>query len=166
MLLVAAPGADSFRLGALFAIGNAVLFGSVTAAVRGMTVTESTETLTMYQMVFLMAFFAVAMPIFGFTRPSGLDLAAMLGERPAQRIRPILVDARAVARPASRGRAVLLFLAGVGDRSRLPVLGRRPDACLARRLRRSWSAPGCSCSGMRPASDRSSRNENQREEKP
>ena len=37
VLLVASPGADSFRIGALFALGNAVLFGSVTAAVRGMT---------------------------------------------------------------------------------------------------------------------------------
>jgi drug/metabolite transporter (DMT)-like permease len=78
VLLVAAPGADSFRVGALFAIGNAVLFGSVTAAVRGMTQTESAETLTMYQMVFLAAFFAVAMPIFGATSASGLDLAVML----------------------------------------------------------------------------------------
>ena len=78
VLLVAAPGADSFRVGALFAIGNAVLFGSVTAAVRGMTQTELAETLTMYQMVFLVAFFAVAMPIFGVTSASGLDLAAML----------------------------------------------------------------------------------------
>ena len=49
VLLVAAPGADSFRLGAMFALANAVLFGSVTAAVRGMTTTESAETLTMYQ---------------------------------------------------------------------------------------------------------------------
>ena len=78
VLLVAAPGAASFRLGALFALGNAVLFGSVTAAVRGMTVTESAETLTMYQMVLLLAFFAVAMPLFGMTWPSGLGLAAML----------------------------------------------------------------------------------------
>lgn len=78
VLLVAAPGADSFRLGALFALGNAVLFGSVTAAVRGMTTTESAETLTMYQMVFLMAFFAIAMPIFGLTWPTGFDLGAML----------------------------------------------------------------------------------------
>jgi drug/metabolite transporter (DMT)-like permease len=78
VLLVAAPGADSFRVGALFAIGNAVLFGSVTAAVRGMTQTESAETLTMYQMVFLVAFFAVAMPIFGMSWVGGLDLAAML----------------------------------------------------------------------------------------
>jgi len=78
VLLVAAPGADSFRVGALFAIGNAVLFGSVTAAVRGMTQTESAETLTMYQMVFLMVFFGVAMPIFGMTWPGGLDLTAMV----------------------------------------------------------------------------------------
>ena len=40
VLLVAAPGADSFRTGALFALANAVMFGSVTAAVRGMTATE------------------------------------------------------------------------------------------------------------------------------
>ena len=78
VLLVAAPGADSFRVGALFAIGNAVLFGSVTAAVRGMTQTESAETLTMYQMVFLMVFFGIAMPIFGMTWPGGLDLTAMV----------------------------------------------------------------------------------------
>jgi drug/metabolite transporter (DMT)-like permease len=78
VLLVAAPGADSFRIGALFALGNAVLFGSVTAAVRGMTTTESAETLTMYQMVILTLCFALALPVFGFTWPTGLDLTAML----------------------------------------------------------------------------------------
>jgi drug/metabolite transporter (DMT)-like permease len=77
VLLVAAPGADSFRLGALFALGNAVLFGSVTAAVRGMTITESAETLTMYQMVFLTVFFGVALPFF-FTAPTAVNAAAML----------------------------------------------------------------------------------------
>lgn len=78
VLLVAAPGADSFRIGALFALGNAVLLGSVTAAVRGMTSTESVETLTMYQMVFLMIFFTLALPFFGFVRPGGADLAYLL----------------------------------------------------------------------------------------
>jgi len=78
VLLVAAPGADSFRIGALFAIANAVLYGSVTAAVRGMTATESAETLTMYQMVFLTLFFALALPFFGFVWPSNNDLGAML----------------------------------------------------------------------------------------
>ena len=78
VMLVAAPGADSFRVGALFALGNAVLFGSVTAAVRGMTVTESAETLTVYQMVFLTLFFTLALPFAGFTWPTGIDLLAML----------------------------------------------------------------------------------------
>ncbi len=78
VLLVAAPGADSFRIGALFALANAVLYGSVTAAVRGMTATESAETLTMYQMVFLAVLFGAAMPFFGMTWPTGLDLTAML----------------------------------------------------------------------------------------
>jgi drug/metabolite transporter (DMT)-like permease len=78
VLLVAAPGADSFRVGALFALGNAVLFGSVTAAVRGMTVTESAETLTMHQMVFLTVFFTAALPLFGFAWPTRFDLTALL----------------------------------------------------------------------------------------
>jgi len=78
VVLVAAPGADSFRLGAMFALGNAVLFGSVTAAVRGMTTTESAETLTMYQMIFLTLFFTLALPFF-FTWPTPLDAAALVG---------------------------------------------------------------------------------------
>jgi drug/metabolite transporter (DMT)-like permease len=78
VLLVASPGADSFRLGALFALGNAVLYGSVTAAVRGMSATESAETLTIYQMLFMTLLFALALPLFGFVLPSGGDLAAMV----------------------------------------------------------------------------------------
>lgn len=78
VLLVAAPGADTFRIGALFALANAVLYGSVTAAVRGMTSTESPATLTMYQMVFLALFFALGLPFFGFTWPSATDLTWLL----------------------------------------------------------------------------------------
>ncbi len=78
VLLVAAPGADSFRIGALFALANAVLYGSVTAAVRGMTSTESPATLTMYQMVFLALFFALGLPFFGFAWPSTHDLVWLL----------------------------------------------------------------------------------------
>ena len=77
VVLVAAPGADSFRLGAMFAIANAVLFGSVTAAVRGMTTTESAETLTMYQMIFLALFFTLALP-FAFAWPSPLDAGVLI----------------------------------------------------------------------------------------
>lgn len=78
VLLVAGPGVDSFRIGALFALGNAILLGSVTAAVRGMSKTESAETLTMFQMVFLTAFFTVAMAVFGFITPSWQDAGLML----------------------------------------------------------------------------------------
>ncbi len=78
VLLVAAPDADSFRIGALFALGNAVLLGSVTAAVRGMTTTESVETLTMYQMVILTVVFALGLPVFGFTWPANSDWLPLL----------------------------------------------------------------------------------------
>ncbi|MGA7974208.1 MAG: DMT family transporter [Pseudolabrys sp.] len=70
VLVVASPGADTFRIGALFAIANAVLYGSVTAAVRGLSATESAETLTMYQMVLLTAFFGLALAVFGFVWPT------------------------------------------------------------------------------------------------
>jgi drug/metabolite transporter (DMT)-like permease len=78
VVLVAAPGADSFRTGALFAVVNAVMFGSVTAAVRGMTTTESAETLTMYQMIFLTLFFTIALPFF-FIAPTTTDMLALIG---------------------------------------------------------------------------------------
>jgi drug/metabolite transporter (DMT)-like permease len=78
VLLVASPGADSFRLGALFALGNAVLFGSVTAAVRGLSKTESAETLTMFQVVILAVAFTLPLPFF-FTTPTWFDLLLLLG---------------------------------------------------------------------------------------
>ena len=78
VLVVAAPGADSFRLGALFALANAVLYGSVTAAVRGMTTTESAETLTMYQMIFLTLFFGLPLPFLLFIWPTPTDTVAMI----------------------------------------------------------------------------------------
>lgn len=77
VLVVAAPGADSLQLGALFAVMNAVLYGAVTAAVRGMTATESAETLTMYQMVFLAVLFALLLP-FAYVAPTAGDAFAMV----------------------------------------------------------------------------------------
>ena len=58
VLIVTRPGADTFQIGGLFALANAVIYGSVTAAVRGMTATESAETLTLYQLVLITGFFA------------------------------------------------------------------------------------------------------------
>ncbi|TMI99809.1 MAG: DMT family transporter [Alphaproteobacteria bacterium] len=78
VLVIAHPGADSFQIGALFALGNAILFGTVVAGVRGMSATESTETLIMYQLTFLTAAYALALP-FGFITPTGFDTLLMIG---------------------------------------------------------------------------------------
>lgn len=76
VLAITRPGAETFQIGAVFALGNAILYGSVTAGVRGMTATESTETLTMYQMVLLTVIFALMLP-FGFRLPTAADAAMM-----------------------------------------------------------------------------------------
>lgn len=76
VLIVANPGADSLTLGALFALGNAIMYGSVTVAVRGMTATESANTLLMWQMVTLAVFHSFLL-LFGFSWPTASD-AAML----------------------------------------------------------------------------------------
>lgn len=77
VLIVTHPGADTFQVGFLFAIGNAVLYGFVTAGVRSMTKTESAGTLTMWQMVMLTGIFTAALP-FGFVMPTFWDGVLML----------------------------------------------------------------------------------------
>jgi len=76
VLIVTHPGADAFQIGALFALANAVMYGSVTVAVRGMTATESPNTLLMWQMS-IMAICHCFLLVFGFTWPTPVD-AAML----------------------------------------------------------------------------------------
>ncbi|MBV9969201.1 MAG: DMT family transporter, partial [Xanthobacteraceae bacterium] len=76
VLIVSNPGADSLQVGALFALGNAIMYGSVTVAVRGMAATESANTLLMWQMV-TVAFFHAFLLVFGLRWPAPLD-AAML----------------------------------------------------------------------------------------
>jgi drug/metabolite transporter (DMT)-like permease len=69
VLVVTNPGSGAFQVGALFALANAVLYGTVTAAVRGMTATESAPTLTLYQLLLITGFFALVAP-FGFIMPT------------------------------------------------------------------------------------------------
>lgn len=69
ILLMTTPDANMFQLGALFALGNAVLHASVTVAVRGMTATESIQTLMMYQLLLLTLLFSLLLP-FGFLMPT------------------------------------------------------------------------------------------------
>jgi drug/metabolite transporter (DMT)-like permease len=77
VLLVTRPDADTFQAGALYALANAVLFGTVTAGVRGMTRTESTATLTLYQMA-VMSIAYGAMLSFGVVVPGWGDALMML----------------------------------------------------------------------------------------
>jgi uncharacterized membrane protein len=77
VLIVTNPGADSLQLGALFALSNAVMYGSVTVAVRGMTATESTDTLLMWQMVTIAGFHTLLL-LFGFRWPTPLDAIMLI----------------------------------------------------------------------------------------
>ena len=77
VLLVTHPRPGSFQIGAMFALGNAILYGSVTVGVRRMTATESTETLTMYQLLLLTCFFALSLP-FGVIVPGWTDAGVMV----------------------------------------------------------------------------------------
>src|SRR5436309_103050 len=77
VLIVTNPGSDSLTLGALFALANAVMYGSVTVAVRGMSKTESASTLLMWQMMTIAVFHSLLLA-FGVRWPSPLD-AALFG---------------------------------------------------------------------------------------
>lgn len=50
VVIMTQPGAGTLTYGALFALGNAVLISTVAIAIRRMSDTESTETMTLYQM--------------------------------------------------------------------------------------------------------------------
>jgi drug/metabolite transporter (DMT)-like permease len=77
VLIVTNPGTDTFQIGALFALANAVLFGTVTAGVRGMTTTESAGTLTMYQLAILSITFGLSLPV-AFVVPTPVDTVWLL----------------------------------------------------------------------------------------
>jgi drug/metabolite transporter (DMT)-like permease len=77
VLVVTNPGADSLQVGALFALGNAVMYGTVTVAVRGMAKTEKAGTLLIWQMAVMAAAHSLLL-VFGFRWPSGSD-AALFG---------------------------------------------------------------------------------------
>jgi drug/metabolite transporter (DMT)-like permease len=77
VLIVTNPMAQTLQIGALFALGNAVLYGSVTVGVRRMTETESAETLTLYQLSLLSALFALVLP-WQWVLPAALDTALIV----------------------------------------------------------------------------------------
>ncbi len=77
VLIVTNPGAETFQIGALFALANAILFGTVTAGVRGMTTTESAGTLTMYQLAILTVTFGLSLG-YAFVMPTAIDTLWLL----------------------------------------------------------------------------------------
>jgi drug/metabolite transporter (DMT)-like permease len=80
VLIVTNPGADSLTLGAVFALLNAVMLGTVTVAVRGMTATESPNTLLMWQLA-TVSFFHAFLLLFGvqWATPADFALLALTG---------------------------------------------------------------------------------------
>jgi drug/metabolite transporter (DMT)-like permease len=76
VVIVTEPGRGTFQAGALFALANAVLISSVAVAIRRMSATESTETLTMYQMIVITVCTLGLLP-FGFKAPTWLDAGAL-----------------------------------------------------------------------------------------
>jgi drug/metabolite transporter (DMT)-like permease len=76
VLVVTHPGAGTLTMGAFFALANAVLISSVAVAIRRMSATESTETLTIYQMTVITICTMFLLP-FGFTPPAWLDLLGL-----------------------------------------------------------------------------------------
>jgi drug/metabolite transporter (DMT)-like permease len=76
VVIVTEPGAGMLQGGALFALANAVLISSVAVAIRRMSVTESTETLTLYQMIVITVCTLFLLP-FGFRPPTWLDALAL-----------------------------------------------------------------------------------------
>jgi drug/metabolite transporter (DMT)-like permease len=78
VLIVTSPGTETFQIGALYALGNSLLFGTVTVGVRGMTRTESAETLTIYQLLWLTIFYGLTLPFF-FVMPTWGDMPLIIG---------------------------------------------------------------------------------------
>jgi drug/metabolite transporter (DMT)-like permease len=78
VLFVTRPGIGMLQSGALFALANAVLISTVAIAIRRMSVTESIETLTFYQLTLITLFTALLLPL-GFARPALKDALLMAG---------------------------------------------------------------------------------------
>jgi drug/metabolite transporter (DMT)-like permease len=76
VLMITHPGTGTLTYGALFALGNAVLISTVAIAIRRMSMTESTETLTLCQMS-IMTLSTAGMLTLGFQAPH-LEDALML----------------------------------------------------------------------------------------
>jgi len=76
VIVVTNPGPGMLTYGALFALGNAILISTVAIAIRRMSVSESTETLTFYQMSIITLCTLCLLPL-GFVMPAWYDALAL-----------------------------------------------------------------------------------------
>lgn len=76
VLLMTRPGHDGFQIGAAFALLNAVMISTVAIAIRRMSLTESSETLTLCQMA-LITLFTIALLPFGWVTPAWADVGLL-----------------------------------------------------------------------------------------
>ncbi|MGD9614066.1 MAG: DMT family transporter [Alphaproteobacteria bacterium] len=76
VIVITDPGPGMLTYGALFALGNAILISTVAIAIRRMSVSESTETLTLYQMSIMLLCTVCLLP-FGFRLPAWYDALAL-----------------------------------------------------------------------------------------
>ncbi len=76
VLVVTHPGVGTLTWGAFFALANAVLISSVAVSIRRMSATESTETLTLYQMSVITVCTLFLLPL-GFSWPGWRDLLGL-----------------------------------------------------------------------------------------
>jgi drug/metabolite transporter (DMT)-like permease len=76
VIIVTEPGAGTIKLGAFFALANAVLSSSVAIAIRRMSITESTETLTIYQLIVITICTCFLLPL-GYRPLAWLDAFAL-----------------------------------------------------------------------------------------
>jgi drug/metabolite transporter (DMT)-like permease len=72
VLVITDPGTGMLTYGALFALGNAILISIVAIGIRHMSLSESTETLTLYQMSIMLLCTACLLPL-GFRIPAWGD---------------------------------------------------------------------------------------------
>ena len=77
VLIVAHPSRDSLTLGATFALLNAIMLGTVTVAVRGMTRTELVKTLLIWQLA-TVSLFHSSLLVFGAKWPTPHDLSLFI----------------------------------------------------------------------------------------
>ena len=76
VLLMTRPGHDGLQIGAIYALVNAVMISTVAIAIRRMSMTESTETLTLCQMG-LITLMTLALLPFGWTTPAWADFGLL-----------------------------------------------------------------------------------------